>query len=57
MSKWKWQPGNGRRNKGDKSPGSNKRTRDSTLSKTQDRGSIAHVHSRSFKKRKSGATT
>jgi ribosomal RNA-processing protein 12 len=56
-SKSKWQPGNGQRNKGDKLPGSNKRTRDGTLSKIQDRGSRAHVHSRGFKTRKSVATT
>ncbi|GJN16679.1 hypothetical protein PR202_gb03696 [Eleusine coracana subsp. coracana] len=56
-SKSKWQPGNGQRNRGDKSLGSNKRARNGTFSKTQDRGNRASVQSRSFKKRKSGATT
>ncbi|TVU36923.1 hypothetical protein EJB05_18879, partial [Eragrostis curvula] len=55
-SKSKWQPGNGQRNKGDKSPGSNKRTRVGTFNKTQDRGSRASMHSPSFKKRKTAGT-
>ncbi|KAK3166552.1 hypothetical protein QOZ80_1AG0047200 [Eleusine coracana subsp. coracana] len=47
-SKSKWQPGNGQRNRGDKSLGSNKRARNGTFSKTQDRGNRASVQSRSF---------
>nr|CAB3479479.1 unnamed protein product [Digitaria exilis] len=52
-SKSKWQPGKSQGNRGDKSPGSNTKTRGSAFSKTQNSGTRAPGHSpSSFKKRK-----
>ncbi|KAJ1287145.1 hypothetical protein BS78_03G407800 [Paspalum vaginatum] len=54
-SKSRWQPGNSRGNKGDKSPGSNKRTMGGSFNKAQNSRAGASGHSPGFKKHRSAA--